>query len=294
MPQRIDLRERKSHRARLCCAGGALFLLAACGSGSGSNVPEKSRTTGTVPTQSGAPASQSVEAVARASAEAGGARKVDEKNSLFSFGYSYPAAAGVIPKLKARLDGQLDERRAKLDQDARQFKQEAEADGFPYRAYDSHTDWAVVANLPGWLSLSSQIYTFSGGAHGMTVFDSLLWDKQANLGREPLSLFTSRDALEAAVKPSFCQMLDKQREKKRGEPVDRKNPGMFDECIGLASVTVLLGSSNRETFDRVGFLIPPYEAGPYAEGSYEVTLPVSEAILKVVKPEFRKSFSISR
>ena len=104
----------------------------------------------------------------------------------------------------------------------------------------------------------------------------------------------SGDALEAAINPAFCKELDRQRARKRGVEFDRATPGMFDECIGLASTTVLLGSSNRKTFDRVGFLIPPYEAGPYAEGSYEVTLPVSEAILRAVKPEFRGSFSVSR
>lgn len=219
---------------------------------------------------------------------------MDEQNDLFSFTYSYPAAAGAIPLLKASLDARLEGERAKLEKDTRQFKQEADADGFPYRAYDNQTDWAVVADLPGWLSLSAEKYFYSGGAHGMTVFDSLLWDRQAQVERAPLSLFVSRDALEAAVKQAFCDKLDRQREKKRGAPIDRKNPGMFDECIGLASTTILLGSSNRKSFDRIGFLIPPYEAGPYAEGSYEVTLPVDAAILQAVKPEFRGIFTVSR
>ena len=46
--------------------------------------------------------------------------------------------------------------------------------------------------------------------------------------------------------------------------------------------------------DRIGILIGPYEAGPYAEGGYEVTLPVTPAILAVVKPEYRASFAASR
>jgi hypothetical protein len=295
MPQRIDLREGKSHNTclwlRLGLAVAAILPLAACGPGNGSPASQK-----TAPANAASPASApiGVQATAIASVEAGGARKVEEKNDRFSFSFSYPAAAGSIPGLKALLDRQLDEQRSALDKDTRQFKAETEKDGFPYRAYDGQTDWAVVADLPGWLSLSAQKYSYTGGAHGMTVFDSLVWDKQAGVQRAPLSLFVSGAALEAAIKPAFCDQLDRQREKKRGAPLDRKNPGMFDECIGLASTTVLLGSSNRKVFDRVGFLIPPYEAGPYAEGTYEVTLPVSEAILKAVKPEFRSSFTVSR
>ena len=281
MPQRIDLREGKSHRAGLWLAAAGALMLASCGQDSGAGAAD------------GASSAESTTAAA-ASAEAGGARKVDEENELFSFVYSYPAAAGKIPQLKASLDARLEADRSKLDKDTRQFKQEAEADGFPYRAYAYQTDWAVVADLPGWLSLSAEKYSYTGGAHGMTVFDSLLWDRQAQVEREPLSLFRSGDALEAAIKPAFCDELDRQRARKRGVEFDRANPGMFDECIGLTSTTVLLGSANRKTFDRVGFLIPPYEAGPYAEGSYEVTLPVSEAILQAVKPEFRGSFTVSR
>ena len=47
-------------------------------------------------------------------------------------------------------------------------------------------------------------------------------------------------------------------------------------------------------FDRVGFLIDPYTAGPYAEGTYEVTLPVTRAILAAVKPEYAESFTATR
>ena len=55
--------------------------------------------------------------------------------------------------------------------------------------------------------------------------------------------------------------------------------------------TLILGSRNHKTFDRIGFLIAPYEAGPYAEGSYEVTLPVTPAVLAAVKPEWRGAFA---
>ena len=55
---------------------------------------------------------------------------------------------------------------------------------------------------------------------------------------------------------------------------------------------MLLGSSNGATFDRIGFQIAPYEAGPYAEGTYEITLPVDGAVMRALKPQYRASFSI--
>ena len=67
---------------------------------------------------------------------------------------------------------------------------------------------------------------------------------------------------------------------------------MFDECIKPSEQTVILGSSNGRTFDKVGVLAGPYAAGPYAEGDYEFTLPVTPALLKAVKPEYRGAFSV--
>ena len=53
---------------------------------------------------------------------------------------------------------------------------------------------------------------------------------------------------------------------------------------------MILGSSDRKRFNRIGLLVGPYAAGPYAEGSYDITLPVTPAVLKAVKPEFRAAF----
>jgi hypothetical protein len=66
----------------------------------------------------------------------------------------------------------------------------------------------------------------------------------------------------------------------------------FEECIDPAEQTVILGSSNGKAFDRIGVLVSPYAAGPYAEGSYEVTVPVTAKALAAIKPEFRNSFVV--
>ena len=69
---------------------------------------------------------------------------------------------------------------------------------------------------------------------------------------------------------------------------------MFSECIDPLASTLILGSANGQTFDRIGVLIAPYEAGPYAEGEYEVTLPVGAAVMRALKPQYRTSFSPGR
>jgi hypothetical protein len=233
-------------------------------------------------------ASPSVQA--KAAASAGGARKIDDENDLIDFEYSYPAAAGAIPALRAWLDADLARRKADLVAQAKEGRADAKANDYPFHAYGYWAEWKVVADLPDWLSLSEDVSVYTGGAHPNHGFDALLWDKRAGVKRDPTDLFVSKPALSRAIRTDFCRQLDRERLKKRdGEKLD-----MFSDCIDPLESTLILGSSNHRSFDRIGILVAPYAAGPYVEGDYEVTLPVAPAVLAAVKPEFRAAFSLRR
>jgi len=253
--------------------------------------------------QDKAPASQAGEASAAAATPqvpvppapvAGVARKVHEASKLYEFDYSYPSAAEAIPALKSWLEADLAKQKAELAQSAKEGLGDAQKDGFDYRPYASGMDWKVVADLPQWLSLSASVYSDTGGAHPNHGSVALLWDKAAGQQRKVLDLFTSPAAFTKAVQPAFCDALDAQRAKRRGAKVDRNSGDDFDACLDPASVTVILGSATRQGFDRIGFLIDPYAAGPYAEGDYEVTLPVTDKVLAAVKPQFRAAFAAGK
>jgi hypothetical protein len=221
----------------------------------------------------------------------GAARAFRDANDLYAFDYSYPAEAGAIPALRKRLDRDLADQLFKLKDDATKGEAEAQTFGFPYHAYYWSQKWSVVTNLPQWLSLTADYGNFTGGAHGMYWFGALLWDRQANRPRDPLDLFTSKQAFAQALRAPFCAALNRQRAKKRGTPVAPGSSDEFDKCIDPADETVILGSKDRFGFDRIGIRIAPYNAGPYAEGAYEVTLPVTPAVIAAVRPEFRASFA---
>jgi hypothetical protein len=222
------------------------------------------------------------------------ARSVDEQNGEYEFEYSYPAEAASIPALKDVLEAELKKNRAELIAAAKEQRAMSKENGFDYNTVSAGTAWSVVTNLPGWLSLSAAGESYEGGAHPNHGYDALLWDRQANVRRKATDLFTSKAAFSQAVHQGFCAALDKQRAQKRqgedvGDGIDE-----FNKCIDPAGTTVILGSSNHATFDRIGWLIGPYEAGPYAEGDYEITLPVTPAVLAAVKPEYRAAFSVKR
>jgi hypothetical protein len=217
------------------------------------------------------------------------AREVSEENDLYSFDYAYPAAAAALPGVRAILEEDLKTRKAELVTQATEERDMAKESGFPYRSHYLSVGWDVVTEIPGWLSLSAGIETYTGGAHGNHGFDALLWDKKAGKMRDVGELFTSDAALRDAIQPAFCKALDKERAKRR-EGYGGDNFG-FDECIDPLESTVILGSSSKKAFDRIGILVPPYAAGPYVEGSYEVTVPVTQAVLAAVKPEYKASFA---
>jgi hypothetical protein len=229
---------------------------------------------------------------AAATPHASGARSVAEETDDFRFEYAYPAEAGNVPELAALLDGRLDRLREQLSEQSAQGREAARDNGFPFNKYSSGVTWAVVADTPRFLSLSADISSYTGGAHGDYGFDSLVWDKQAKRVLQPAEFFTSLAALDDAMAQRLCDMLNRERAARRGS--DAATGGAddpFNQCVPLSDTTLLLGSGNRRTFNRIGVKIGPYVAGPYAEGSWEFTVPVDQAILATVAPEYRDAFA---
>jgi hypothetical protein len=286
LPNGCDERERKNAVTTIRTLPLIVLGLIAAGCSK-----EKQGTPASLASQ-GAPVPSA--AATQPSAPTGGARNEQESNALFEFEYSYPAAAGAIPALKAELDAELERAKAQLAENAKEQQAESRKNGFPFNPLGSWTAWKVVADLPAWLSLSAEVGDFMGGAHPNHGFAALVWDRQANKRRAPVDLFTSKAALSQAIRKDFCAAIDKQRAKKRGEPVQPGSTDEFDRCIDPAASTIILGSTNGKAFDRIGVLVAPYEAGPYAEGDYEVTLPVTPAVMAAVKPEYRATFVTGR
>ncbi len=215
------------------------------------------------------------------------AREESVTTDSYSFSYSYPAVAGAIPGVQAALDADLAKLKARVARSAAEGKKLAKKEGYGFNGYELGKGWEVVTDLPAWLSLSAAYSGYEGGAHGYSGFDALLWDKRAGRRREPTDLFLSKQAFVDAVQADFCKALNKERAARReGEQME-----LFEDCIDPTEAVIILGSSNRRVFDRIGFLIAPYLAGPYVEGDYEVTLPVTPAVLAKVKPQYRSSFA---
>lgn len=264
----------------------SLVLLAACSKNGEDAAP--------APSASPADAAAATAAPVAAPPPAAKAFNVEEKGKLFSFAYSYPAAVAAIPALKAQLDAEKDEARGSLVEEAKEARRDADESGFGFNPFERTVHWTVVTELPGWLSLLGDSYEFMGGAHGNSSSTPLLWDKAGGQRREPISLFVSKEAFNAALGAAYCTALNTERAKRREEPVEADSGDQFDRCLDPSEVTILLGSGDKTHFTRIGLIADPYMAGPYVEGSYEITVPVSAKLIAAVRPEYRGAFAVGR
>lgn len=216
-----------------------------------------------------------------------------EESQDYLFAYSWPGEAERLPKLAKNLEADLASARADLKSEASEGKATAAQGGFPFRQHSLEVSWEKVADTPRFLSLSSTISSYSGGAHPNYGFDALVWDKNSEKRMAAADFFVSGKTMAAALNPQYCPALNALREGKRGVPIESGSTDVFEVCPPMGELDILLGSTNGKTFDRIGLLAAPYVAGPYVEGDYEVTLPINARVLAAVKPQYKPYFSAS-
>ena len=220
---------------------------------------------------------------------------ISVKAGKVEFDYAWPREAAGIPDLDVWLRGNAERLRKQTEEGGKSEQASAQQNGYEFHGYSYSEAWHVEADLPALLVMQSDGYSYTGGAHGMPIVTVLFWDKAAKKRLGTSDLF-DLPALIAALKPRFCKALNAERSERRGEPVNPKDDNQlpeFVQCVDPANQTVLPVSKSGKTLDTIRFVIMPYEAGPYAEGIYEIDLPVTAAVLKAVKPAYKASFGAS-
>lgn len=217
------------------------------------------------------------------------ASDVKESNELVEFAYAYPREAAQIPELAKWLDNDRQVKRETLIEAAQRDKASAEKEGFPYHAHSHLQTWQRVTDTPRFLSLSAEIETYMGGAHGMTSFDTLIWDRTRRRVLKPLDLFVSGAVFDAAIRDDFCSRIKRAKAAKGIQTPDEPD-SPFSKCPPASAQTIWLGSSSGRYLDRMTIAIAPYEIGPFAEGSYKINVPVSAELVKAVRPEYQREF----
>lgn len=214
------------------------------------------------------------------------------KTKGYSFEYSYPALVGAHPKLRLMIEKDKAAQLKELQTLAREMAKDKDRP-FAHMAVETNVAWQTVTDLPQYLSLTTDSWSYTGGVHGNWWRSSQVWDKQAGKVIDPFDLFASKAGFDAQVQTRYCDLLDVQRSAKRdGEKVDRsQSDDWMQACPQPSELVLILGSSNGKQFNRLAIYAGPYAVGPYVEGDYEIDLPMTAELVALVKPAYRSAFA---
>lgn len=261
------------------------LLLSACG--------ERAETEDNSAAKSKAPPKSQRAGPSKPAALRAKAFSVGEENELYTFGYSWSAESAAIPRLVKRFTKDMDKNKATLISEAKEDRVERAKNGFDYHPHEAQFSFETEGQSDRLLSLESSAYAFTGGAHGSSGSGALLWDGQLDREVKIQDLLQAGTSWTGAIRQPFCVLLDREREKRREEPV--KKDDLFGNCPNYDEVTVVLSDADKNgRFDHLIVIADQYVAGPYAEGNYEISLPITAAMIDRLKPEYRASFEPTR
>ena len=217
---------------------------------------------------------------------------LSEKTPLLDFEYVIPPEAAARRVIREAMTKQAEKLKAMALKAAHQDERSSREGRYEYRQHSDGTRWAATADTRSLMSFQGQHYFYTGGAHPMVNYQTLLYDKQEGVLIKPLAMFADPAVAVAALTPLYCRKLDEARAAKRGgEKADPSD--MFSGCPKMREATLLPVSTTPKRIDKIRIIFDPYVAGPYAEGEYVIELPVDQAMIDLIKPEYQGVF-ISR
>jgi hypothetical protein len=216
----------------------------------------------------------------------------NRESPLLDFEYSWPEAITPEPQLVALLQDDLSKNYDEATNTARENKVLMEQNNGSFHQNSFTRAWALEGETPLLYSLVSKTDTFTGGAHPNHTSSALLWDRSTDGKIELADLFQPSNGLENAVRASYCKLLDAERLKRRqGEKLD----GEFGACPAFKELTIApAGARGAGPLNSLKIIADPYVAGPYSEGDYEISVPVTADLIAALKPEYRGDFAAQR
>ena len=220
---------------------------------------------------------------------------VAEHTADYVIGISYPAVANQYPALAAELRRYAEAARADLLETAKgREKGEGSA---PYELVLPFTELHVSPTL---VSVGVDGSSYTGGAHGAPLIARWVWLPQQNkllrasdrvadpkgweaistLVREQLHTALSQrvdaDELPASERVEVLKSANKMIED--GTAPDPEHFSQFEPIVGADG-----------RIRAVRFVFPPYQVGPYADGTQTVAVPAA-ALLPYIAPAYRSLF----
>ncbi|MEL7218122.1 MAG: DUF4163 domain-containing protein, partial [Pseudomonadota bacterium] len=189
--------------------------------------------------------------------------QITVEDEQMNFEYTWPAKTVAIEPLNRLFEKRGREEHKKFKALTDEGKADASQYNYRFRPYELGKNWDIAAETPRFLSIAAGTYAYTGGAHGNSWFDSLVWDRETQSEMAPTGLFSSPAALEQAVREDYCAGLNSQRAERMGMGANDRT-GVFGDCPALEELVVVFESKSGAAFDTISLLAAPYVAGSYA------------------------------
>ncbi|MCG2841716.1 DUF3298 and DUF4163 domain-containing protein [Sandaracinobacter sp. RS1-74] len=188
------------------------------------------------------------------------------ESPALGFRWSLAPEAALEPRLVQDMRGEALAERGRQIRSADEAAAAAQPGDRKYQTEWSER-WEPEAETDLLLAFSTRQYSYTGGAHGNVMFRTVIWDRDAGRRIQFAELFQDANGALAALKPAFCKALDAERKDRRGGV---QLGGDYDKCPDFTAYPIVPQGEGEIGAIRV--LVPPYEAGPWAEGVYEIAL----------------------
>jgi hypothetical protein len=272
-------------KAGLGLAGAALLALAACG--------ETTEDTGAAPGMDNASFKARQASTDDTRTVLAEELMMRGRSPTLNFSWHAPPELAAYPGLLDRLRSEAAAAEAEMRANARKHAQMLVENGEKARPLFYDQRWTVTLNSPTLLVLKSETDRYDGGAHGNRFYDSVFWSKAENRELQLRDLFVNWPEARETLTETYCTALAAEQAERRGEepPADRAEDAAdtddFWTCPPLADQPVILdGRANDMRALYLTVLLAPYEAGPYAEGSYTIDVPLDGETRALFKAEF--------
>jgi len=247
--------------------------------------------------QGSAPASPSRPAAATAAATptAPTLQDVVERDPRYMIGISYPAIVNRYPGLAAELKRYANGARAELMQAVAGM-----GGGKSTAPYDLSLAFTPLVVTPQLVAIAAEGSSYTGGAHGNPLVARFVWLPQADRRLTVLDLVPDRAAwtdISGRVREQLHTALSQRVDADalpaaEREDVLRGAGRMIDAGTGpdpanFAQFEPVLAPDGRIAALR--FVFPPYQVGPYADGTQTVDVP-ADVLLPKIAPAYRHLF----
>ncbi|WP_305804553.1 DUF3298 and DUF4163 domain-containing protein [Stenotrophomonas sp. YIM B06876] len=274
----------KKYRQGSCAAVLVLLVAAGCGRNNEAGVAEQ------------APAVSAAGPAAAGTTAAPDLRDVIETTSRYVVGISYPPAAAKYPGLARALVTYAAAAKEELLEAV-----EVLGNDKPTAPYELSLSFELAVDTPRVVAATADGSRYTGGAHGEPLVARFVWlpGREEMLsaaqmvpsgeGWKAIGGYVARQLREQAIARAEAEALSPEEQRAQVRNLSKMiDEGTSPTADNFAQFQPLLDAGGR--IAAIRFVFPPYQVGPYSDGTQSVDVP-AKVLLPYVAPAYQELFA---